>query len=69
MFPFYALAQWIIITLTTEIKIRKPQTIIKREIWADEKSSMDKSVSLLESLTTWGQPPAPMYEAGAVVHQ
>lgn len=42
MFPFYALAQWIIITLTTEIKIRKPQTIIKREIWADEKSSMDK---------------------------
>lgn len=68
MFPFYALAQWIIITLMTEIKIRKPQTIIKREIWADEKSSMDKSVSCW-SLTTWGQTPAPMYEAGAVVHQ
>lgn len=68
MFPFYALAQWIIITLTTEIKIRKPQTVIKREIWADEESSMDKSVCCW-SLRTWGQPPATTYEADAVVHQ
>lgn len=68
MFPFYALAQWIIIALMTEIKIRKSRTIIKREIWADEKSSMDKSVCCW-SLATWGQSPAPMYEADAVVQQ